>query len=417
MTKYIRAFLDLYHADKVSTYMLSSTELARVQNVPFVDNFTKKDYHTLHCAIYHAPNNNNGAMKHCIWKTPNSTLNKITIFEWCALLLVSLMTIRVGLVLIQPSDGSVNVNLALTLLSSLFEHIGANRLHAEVTVLIFSLYALVTLVLIFLVPQTRQFFHTCIIYCNQFIFTANNKNNNRKKVSISSLPTEDLEQLVSNSCRRLLRFHPLFNTWLTVNVTLTNAFFLYLINPRRNNVLWFWSPNWYWALMLVHNQLWSLWTLLGSFNTFYVFIYFIIQGKIAGIKFRHELDQLSAHVAQSNHCLSINVRIERHLRRQERLLAEIAHCNQFWRWYLTYSKLLCTLFFCFTLYCSTMTRAAPFAKRFFATCSLPILAMMLVNCVVGSGGNRFAASLYRKWTQIWSRHCRRLNRKIKFKVN
>mgnify|MGYP000530622134 CR=1 FL=1 len=74
----------------------------------------------------------------------------------------------------------------------------------------------------------------------------------------------------------------------------------------------------------------------------------------------------------------------RHLIRKDSIFDEINHLNQFWSRYITFTYLICSSLFCYTLYISLMTQAAVFMKLFFISVSVAPLIMLLVTTAYGA---------------------------------
>src|SRR5699024_1372714 len=73
-----------------------------------------------------------------------------------------------------------------------------------------------------------------------------------------------------------------------------------------------------------------------------------------------------------------------HLIRQDRVFNEIRQLNRFWCRYLSYTALICSSLFCFTLYISTMTKAVWFMKLFFISVSLPPISILIIGTWEGA---------------------------------
>ena len=221
----------------------------------------------------------------------------LCLIEFTSLFTVIIMIIRVFVILICRN---INKNY-VSFLGSIFELVGANRIHSELAVLHYSLFALSTIVLIFLNSNTSSFFQIIIIFCNQFLCSIKTNETNLPKLnhyyfnnSLVLFPLSEKDgKTLANYGKWYLRFQPFICVLMAINVSLTALMIFLVSNPKDNSLIYFGSLIFYWLHSAGVIFMWSSWTFWVSFNIYYIFVYYLFCAKILQFKHCKEYKSLS----------------------------------------------------------------------------------------------------------------------------
>lgn len=212
--------------------------------------------------------------------------------EFSSLSIIIFMITRVLSILICQNMSKIYISF----LGSIFELVGANRVHSELAVLHYSFFALATIVLVFLHPKSSSFFQIIIIFCNQFLSIHKKNLNNLSELnhyyttnSLILCPLSNSEsKTIARYGKMYLCFHPLICVSMAINVALTALMIFLVTNPKENSLCVFSSLTFYWIHSTVIILMWSSWTFCVSFNIYYIFVYYLFCAKILQIKHRKE---------------------------------------------------------------------------------------------------------------------------------
>ncbi len=105
-----------------------------------------------------------------------------------------------------------------------------------------------------------------------------------------------------------------------------------------------------------------------------------------------------------------------HLIRENRVFNEIQLLNRFWRLYLSYTNIICSSLFCFTLYISSMTNAMWFMKLFFISVSFPPIGMLVIGTWCGARSYEASMKMYHCHSILLCQYST-ISFKVQLKVN
>ncbi len=316
-------------------------------------------------------------------------------YQNIALFVLPLMLIRVIVILCTSETNTYAI-----MLGSIFELVGADRIHSELTVFAYTCLGLSASTLLYANCNTRRYFQLVIVYCNQYL-----------------RPVPTYEHL-GKFAETILRLPIILSVGMYGNVAFQDLL-IFVAGKTEKTKLWAGTN----AIFLLHSGLiivmWTTWTFCVCFNFYYILAYFLLCCKILLTKFKKEFTgpfALKPFKNKNLNSLTSNYLLNS-LSRHERLITEVANLDcRFWRWYFTYCTLISSSVLGYSLYIVTMTQSALFMKLFFVSVSLPPISLTMINSVFGSKPLNFQLKLHYQYSSLVGRGVKSITFLVNLKV-